>query len=332
MMSAGRRGKTICAAGLLLVAAGSAVAARPMVHLARRTHAGISARATWVQWVRSGKTPAVVGDPAGWMTLPSAGIDTIVLWGDNGENLRRYPGLSDRFASFAEPKGVKVVAAHRDTHFSRLGSVRMGEAVRLVLNDGRVLRYRICDIDIVPRELAAKRIAEKNVGDWLVLMTCYPFTFAGPAPDRFLVWARPAGDGPLKLDLKRPQTLRAGGRPSFPSPPSSMERKAGASPASSPSAREGRSPASPQRHPASPALTEPGRQVRYSFTAPHVKSGARETGSEKDQCATQGLPAGRSRRAAAIRTGQPFRDPGHPLLPCRHFRDRRQLALSGQFP
>lgn len=331
MMSAGARGRAVFAAGLLLAVVGAAVAARPLVHLARRTHAGITARTAWAQWVRTGKAPVEVGDPAGWMTLSSAGIDTIILWGDSGENLRRYPSLSDRFAFFTESKGVKVVAAHRDTHFSRLGSVRTGEAVRLVLKDGRVLRYRICDIDIVPRELAAKRIAEKNAGDWLVLMTCYPFTFAGPAPDRFLVWARPADEGPSNLDVKRPHTMRAGGRPSIPFPPS-MERSAGASPASSPSAREGRSPASPQGHQPYPGLTAPGRRVRYSFIARHGWPGGRETGSEKDQCATQGLSAVRSRRAAAGGAGRSFRDPGRPLLSCRHRRGRRHFVLSERFP
>lgn len=27
----------------------------------------------------------------------------------------------------------------------------------------------------------------------LVLFTCYPFHYIGPAPDRYLVWARPIG-------------------------------------------------------------------------------------------------------------------------------------------
>ncbi len=334
MAPAGRTGKVLRAAGLLLAAAGAALAARPAVHLARRAHAGITARTTWVQWVQSGKAPAATGDPAGWMTLSSAGIDTIVLWGDSGENLSRYPSLSDRFASFAEPRGVKVVAAHRDTHFNRLGSVRMGDTVRLLLRDGRILRYRICDIDVLPRELAAKRIAEKSAGDWLVLMTCYPFTFAGPAPDRFLVWARPAGDGPLEKKLKGPPTLRAGGRLSFPSPPDSTGGKAGASSADPPSAREGRFPASPQHRACAPGLTVPGRRVRYGFTGIPMMPGCRERGNEEDQCPAEGLSAIGPRRTAAVgavRTRRSFRDPGHILLHRGHRRGRGQFVVPEHF-
>ena len=124
----------------------------------------------------------------------------------------------------------------------------MGDEVRLVLKDGQVLEYRVCDLEIVPKELAVKRVAEKDGADWLVLMTCYPFSFAGPAPDRFLVWARPAGCPPAKREFRKPLALCAGGRSSFPSPRSGKGLIAGASPVFPPSAREGRLPAPPRRY------------------------------------------------------------------------------------
>jgi sortase A len=180
------------AGSVFLLTAGAAVAARPLVHLVRRTHAKVTARSEWVRWVKAGRDRAGVGEPAGWMTIPTAGIDTIVLWGDTRHNLQRYPCLSARSVSFAQREVVKVVAAHRDTHFRSLGRIAIGDRVSIVLKDLEVLEYRVCDIEVVPREMAVMRVAEKDGSDWLVLMTCYPLSFVGPAPDRLLVWARPS--------------------------------------------------------------------------------------------------------------------------------------------
>ena len=121
----------------------------------------------------------------------------MVLLGDTKENLQRYPCLSRRSISFSQPGFVKVVAAHRDTHFRRLGKISTGDRVRIILKDKRVLTYRVCDMEVVSRETAERRVAEKDGGDWLVLMTCHPFTFAGAAPERFLVWARREPAEPL---------------------------------------------------------------------------------------------------------------------------------------
>jgi sortase A len=215
------------AGSVVLLAAGAAVAARPVVHLVRRSHARVTARTEWVRWVKAGRDRAGVGEPAGWMTIPTAGIDTIVLWGDTRHNLQRYPCLSARSDSFAQRGGGKVVAAHRDTHFRSLGKVAIGDRVRIVLKDREVLEYRVCDIEVVPRELAVMRVAEKDGSDWLVLMTCYPFSFAGPAPDRLLVWARPARAEPVKRNIRTPSVQRAGGRPSYYSPPQARDRVCG---------------------------------------------------------------------------------------------------------
>jgi sortase A len=218
---------------LLLVAAGGTVAARPLVHLVRRTRAEITARSEWSRWVRSDRVMAGIGEPAGWMTIASAGIDTLVLWGDTGENLQRYPCLSVRSISFDQPEVVKVVAAHRDTHFRRLGRVNAGDVVRVYLKGGRVLKYRICDVEVLPKDLAAKRIAEKDGEDWLVLITCHPFSFVGSAPDRLLVWARSERSRPFNYEVRTTPTLRAGGRPFSFLPPSSHGKSAFTSLASS---------------------------------------------------------------------------------------------------
>jgi len=214
-----RRQAAIAGAASVALLAGFAVSARPVVHLVRRTHASVTARTEWVRWVKAARPETGVGEPAGWLSIPSIGIDTIVLMGDTKENLQRYPCLSRRSISFSEPGFVKVVAAHRDTHFRRLGRISTGDRVRITLKDKRVLTYRVCDMEVVSRETAERRVAEKDGGDWLVLMTCHPFAFAGAAPERFLVWARREPPEPLYERDKEPALRRAGGRPSTYFPP-----------------------------------------------------------------------------------------------------------------
>jgi sortase A len=165
--------------------------------------------------VKAARSETGVGEPAGWISIPSIGIETIVLMGDTKENLQRYPCLSRRSVAFSEPGFVKVVAAHRDTHFRRLGEVSTGDRVRIMLKDRRVLTYSVCDREVVAREMAERRVAEKDGGDWLVLMTCHPFTFTGAAPERFLVWARREPVEPLYELHKESPLRRAGGRPSI---------------------------------------------------------------------------------------------------------------------
>lgn len=215
-----RRKAVLAGAASVALLAGFAVSARPVVHLVRRTHAAVTARGEWARWVKAARHETGVGEPAGWISIDSIGIETIVLMGDTKENLQRYPCLSRRSISFSQPGFVKVVAAHRDTHFRRLGEISTGDRVRIMLKDRRVLTYRVCDMEVVSRETAARRVAEKDGGDWLVLMTCHPFVFAGAAPERFLVWARREPSEPWNEDYNEPPLQRAGGRPStFSLPP-----------------------------------------------------------------------------------------------------------------
>jgi sortase A len=86
------------------------------------------------------------------------------------------PGQSDN----------SVIAGHRDTVFSSLGKIKIGDPIVITTRDGkftyRVTRTRIVDKNdrtvIVPTESAT-----------VTLSTCYPFRFIGSAPQRFVVSA-----------------------------------------------------------------------------------------------------------------------------------------------
>jgi sortase A len=86
-----------------------------------------------------------------------------------------------------------VLAGHRDTFFRSLKDVRAGDAI--------TLRTRTADFAYVVESTAVVspsdiHVLEPTGGHTLTLITCFPFTYVGPAPDRFVVRAREiAGPG-----------------------------------------------------------------------------------------------------------------------------------------
>jgi sortase A len=90
---------------------------------------------------------------------------------------------------------MRVIIGHRDLHFRGLGRVRPGDAVRVRGRDNAARSFRVCDVEILDRDTARRRLEERGTEPWLVMMTCYPFRFIGPAPARYLVWARECPGG-----------------------------------------------------------------------------------------------------------------------------------------
>jgi sortase A len=86
----------------------------------------------------------------------------------------------------AGERGNVVLAGHRDTFFRGLQDIRMNDRIRLdVPNES--FEYRVVALDIVAPD--DTRVLGSNGGRDLTLVTCYPFSFIGNAPDRFIVRA-----------------------------------------------------------------------------------------------------------------------------------------------
>lgn len=82
--------------------------------------------------------------------------------------------------------GNSALAAHRDGLFRLLRHVRTGDIVRLRTEHGD-FEYEVRETRIVPpTDLSVLRPTDQRV---LTLITCYPFSFIGSAPERFVVRA-----------------------------------------------------------------------------------------------------------------------------------------------
>ena len=65
----------------------------------------------------------------------------IVLAGSSGQALAFGPGHVELTPDAGE-RGVAVYSAHRDTHFSFLKDVAVGDEIDITRNDGKTFRYR----------------------------------------------------------------------------------------------------------------------------------------------------------------------------------------------
>lgn len=125
------------------------------------------------------------GDVVGRLEIPRLSLSTVVFEGADEDVLERGAG---HLPGSALPggRGNTVLAAHRDTFFRPLRDIRVGDTVRVhtprndsvyIVESARVVE---------PEEVDVLKPTAKPA---LTLITCYPFRYIGPAPERFVVRA-----------------------------------------------------------------------------------------------------------------------------------------------
>ena len=134
------------------------------------------------QWEQRTATPN--GPESAWLTIPSAGIDTLVLNGFTAQQLNLAPCLEPILNN-------TLILSHRDTHFRGLKNINLGDVIRLELRDGTKQTYRISDTLIINASESEKVLRNIRNRNSLILFTCYPFSTIGPAPSRILILANP---------------------------------------------------------------------------------------------------------------------------------------------
>jgi sortase A len=125
------------------------------------------------------------GRPIGVLAIPRLGLSSVVIEGDEEAALLLGVGhLSDTPLPWAS--GNSVFAAHRDTFFRPLEHIQRDDVIRFTTADIE-LEYVVRATKIV--EATDVRVLAPTASSTLTLITCYPFTFVGPAPKRFIVTA-----------------------------------------------------------------------------------------------------------------------------------------------
>jgi sortase A len=130
-------------------------------------------------------TAGAGSSPLGRIEIGSIGVAAMILEGVDPRTLRRAVGHIPGTA-FPGQGGNVGLAGHRDTFFRALRNIHKDDEITLETLDGSY-RYRV---DFT-RVVAPEYIEVLNGSDdaSLTLVTCYPFSFVGPAPQRFVVRA-----------------------------------------------------------------------------------------------------------------------------------------------
>ena len=130
------------------------------------------------------------GGLVGMLDVPRLKLMTPVIEGDDDRTLKRAVGhLPD--TPLPWERGNSAVAGHRDGLFRPLKDIKVGDEIRFRTSQAEI-RYRVTETTIVePDDVSVLRPRAKNA---LTLITCYPFSYVGNAPRRFIVHAEVATD------------------------------------------------------------------------------------------------------------------------------------------
>jgi sortase A len=125
------------------------------------------------------------GSLIGRLDVPRLGVSVITREGVDPRTLRRAVGHVPSTALPGE-SGNAAFAGHRDTFFRRLRDIRDGDRVIVTTPEGRY-EYVVRETRVVkPSDVS---VLDRTREPVLTLVTCYPFNYIGPAPQRFIVRA-----------------------------------------------------------------------------------------------------------------------------------------------
>ena len=128
---------------------------------------------------------AAEGSLVGRIDIPRLDLSAIVFEGTSDDTLARGVGHLSGSAVPGAP-GNLVLAGHRDTFFRELRDIHQGDLISVKAPDG-VYQYSVDSTDIV--QPTQTEVIKPTVDTTLTLVTCYPFSYIGNAPERFIVRA-----------------------------------------------------------------------------------------------------------------------------------------------
>ena len=126
-------------------------------------------------------------DVLGVLEIPKIKAELPMIEGTDEEMLDR--GVGHYSASALPLDGEQILlSGHRDTVFRNFAKLELGDRFIVKLPYG-TFEYEISSTEIVDKDdTSVIRSMGKEV---LVVTTCYPFRYVGPAPQRYVVYADP---------------------------------------------------------------------------------------------------------------------------------------------
>lgn len=127
-----------------------------------------------------------LGSFVGWIEIPRLKVSTVILEGDKDEEFNLGAGHIPGTAELGE-NGNTVIAAHRDTFFRNLRKISPNDRI-VITTPTKTFEYVVERTEVTNPDNVS--VMQPHGEAELTLVTCYPFTYIGSAPDRFIVHAR----------------------------------------------------------------------------------------------------------------------------------------------
>ncbi|MFT9598036.1 class D sortase [Mesobacillus sp.] len=131
------------------------------------------------------------GEASGLLLIPKINAELAIVEGTDADDLEK--GVGHYKGSFyPEENGQIVLSGHRDTVFRKAGDLVIGDQLTMKMPYGDYT-YEITGTKIVSAD-DTSIITLQNSEEELVLTTCYPFSYVGDAPDRYIIYAKRTSD------------------------------------------------------------------------------------------------------------------------------------------
>jgi len=131
------------------------------------------------------------GDSVGILHIEKIDAAIPIVEGTDPDELESGVGHMSQTAWPGENDQI-LLSGHRDTVFRRLGEVEVGDIITIELPYG-TFDYVMTDSIIVSADDTSV-IGSTAPNEELVISTCYPFRYIGPAPDRYVIYAVPVDE------------------------------------------------------------------------------------------------------------------------------------------
>ncbi|OLO38830.1 class D sortase [Alkalihalophilus pseudofirmus] len=129
-----------------------------------------------------------MGETAGILSIPAIEAELPIVEGTDEDELEKGVGHYKGTAWPTENDQI-VLSGHRDTVFRRMGELEIGDQFIIKLPYGE-FAYEIESTKIVDAD-DRTIIGSTAPDEVLVVTTCYPFSYVGNAPDRYIIYAKP---------------------------------------------------------------------------------------------------------------------------------------------
>ncbi len=129
-----------------------------------------------------------VGDTVGVFYIPRLDREIPIIEGTDEEELAQGVGHYAGTGYPGENKQI-LLSGHRDTVFRQFGELEDGGELHVKMEHGTFI-YEIRDHKIVDADDTTV-IDPSRTDEVLTVSTCYPFSFIGSAPDRYVIYAYP---------------------------------------------------------------------------------------------------------------------------------------------